>query len=92
MYILLVHFISGYLISAAGGRGVQVFGWFEYRQPAWHQNQEDIAGEIHLFCCVTDNPGCDTCSRGVKASFIDRDNTLSASSTVTPPFAGEGWG
>ncbi len=41
--------ISGYLLSTADGRAVDVFGWFAI--PAWIQGidgQEDIAGEIHF--------------------------------------------
>lgn len=45
---LLTVLISGYLISTADGRGVDVFGWFSV--PAMFDpfdNQADIAGEIH---------------------------------------------
>ena len=40
---------SGYLLSTADGRPVNVFGWFEV--PALihgHDGQEDIAGDIHF--------------------------------------------
>ena len=45
--------ISGYLISTADGRAVDVFGWFEI--PATLQGiegQEDIAGEIHFILAM----------------------------------------
>lgn len=50
LYLLpLLLVISGYLISTADGRAVDVFGWFEI--PATLQGiegQEDIAGDIHF--------------------------------------------
>lgn len=50
LYLLpLLLVASGYLISTADGRPVDVFGWFEL--PATLQDiegQEDIAGEIHF--------------------------------------------
>ncbi|GMG87988.1 cytochrome b [Biformimicrobium ophioploci] len=49
MYILIFALIvTGYLISTADGRGIDVFGWFE--APGFGEfivNQEDIAGEVH---------------------------------------------
>ena len=50
LYLLpLLMVVSGYLISTADGRSVEVFGWFEI--PATLQGltgQEDIAGAIHF--------------------------------------------
>lgn len=50
LYLLpLLLVISGYLISTADGRPVDVFGWFEL--PATLQGiegQEDIAGDVHF--------------------------------------------
>ncbi|WP_371189593.1 cytochrome b [Thalassotalea maritima] len=46
--LLLMLFISGYLISTADGRGIEVFNWFMV--PSLGElvaNQEDIAGEVH---------------------------------------------
>ncbi|WP_299595361.1 cytochrome b [uncultured Microbulbifer sp.] len=46
--LLLAIFLSGYLISTADGRAIDVFNWFSV--PATLQgleNQEDIAGVIH---------------------------------------------
>lgn len=42
--------ISGYLISTADGRAIEVFNWFEI--PAFVtpiENQEDLAGDIHFY-------------------------------------------
>jgi len=41
--------ISGYLISTADGRPVDVFGWFEVPATLHHiDGQEDIAGDAHF--------------------------------------------
>lgn len=49
MYILLLAiFTSGYLISTADARGIDVFNWFTV--PGFGElveNQEDLAGEVH---------------------------------------------
>ena len=51
LYTLIIAlFASGYLISTADGRGIDVFNWFSV--PAIEElieNQEDIAGEIHFY-------------------------------------------
>ncbi|KFZ29314.1 cytochrome B561 [Pseudidiomarina atlantica] len=52
--LLLVTMISGYLISTADGRGIEVFGWFEV--PAFITsipNQEDIAGDVHWYAALS---------------------------------------
>jgi cytochrome b561 len=41
-------FLSGYLISTADGRGIEVFNWFVIPSLGeWFANQEDIAGLAH---------------------------------------------
>tara|TARA_B100000767_G_C19648841_1_gene485811 strand:- start:7 stop:555 length:549 start_codon:yes stop_codon:yes gene_type:complete len=49
LYVLMIALmITGYLISTADGRGIEVFGLFEI--PAMSisfENQEDIAGDVH---------------------------------------------
>ncbi|SHF15071.1 cytochrome b561 [Microbulbifer donghaiensis] len=76
--LLLAIMISGYLISTADGRAIEVFGWFSV--PATIQgiaNQEDIAGEIHeilawtLMALVALHA-----LAALKHHFIDRDGTL----------------
>ena len=55
LYLLpLLLVASGYLISTADGRAVDVFGWFEI--PATLQGiegQEDVAGDIHFMLAMT---------------------------------------
>ena len=55
LYILLfATMISGYLIATAYGKGVEVFGWFEF--PALIQNfkyQKDFVGIAHFYLPIT---------------------------------------
>lgn len=50
LYLLSVMLVtSGYLISTADGRAVDVFGWFEIPATLYGMDgQEDIAGDIHF--------------------------------------------
>ena len=74
--ILMV--ISGYLVSTADGRPLEVFGWFEVPAPGLEiENLEDKAGEIHawlgyllLGLILLHVTGA------LKHHFIDRDATL----------------
>lgn len=75
---LFVLMISGYLISTADGRGIQVFGLFEVPASLTRiPNQEDIAGLVHeylgwaLVICA----GLHGLA-ALKHHFIDRDRTL----------------
>lgn len=45
--LMLALFITGYLISTADGRAIEVFGWFGLPATLTLTNQEDIAGVIH---------------------------------------------
>ena len=48
--LIIMLFASGYLISTADGRSIDVFNWFSV--PAmgeFFENQEDIAGEAHFY-------------------------------------------
>ncbi|WP_133405317.1 cytochrome b [Parashewanella tropica] len=75
---LLALMISGYLISTADGRSIDVFGVFEVAAlPAMHDQQEDIAGVIHWGLAW----GLITLTAlhifaALKHHFIDKDNTL----------------
>ena len=70
--------MTGYLISTADGRSVDVFGWFSV--PATitgMENQEDLAGKLHYYFAVTILvlAGLHALA-ALKHHFIDRDNTL----------------
>jgi cytochrome b561 len=70
--------LSGYLISTADGRAVEVFNWFSI--PATIQDleqQEDMAGEVHeilvwLLIIVSSVHSL----AALKHHFLDRDKTL----------------
>ena len=75
---LFVLMISGYLISTAEGRGIEVFGLFEV--PATVSsipNQEDVAGLVHeyLAWALVIFAGIHALA-AFKHHFIDRDTTL----------------
>lgn len=76
--LMLVILISGYLISTADGRGIEVFNWFTL--PSLGElfvNQEDIAGVIHEYTAYTIiGLALLHALAALKHHFIDRDNTL----------------
>lgn len=46
--LMLLIFVSGYLITTADGRGIEVFNWFVVPSLGeFLNNQEDLAGEVH---------------------------------------------
>ncbi|MCM2680052.1 cytochrome b [Echinimonas agarilytica] len=48
--LMLSIMLSGYLISTADGRSIDVFGWFEVPASVTSiPNQADVAGQIHLY-------------------------------------------
>jgi cytochrome b561 len=79
LYLLLfAMMISGYLISTADGKPIQVFGLFAV--PATISdipNQEDVAGAVHWYLALTliSLAGLHAAA-ALKHHFIDRDRTL----------------
>lgn len=79
LYLLLFGlFISGYMISTADGRGIEVFDWFTI--PGFGslvENQEDIAGEVHYYLAYT-VMGLSLLHAlaALKHHFINKDDTL----------------
>ncbi|MGS2724802.1 cytochrome b [Porticoccus sp. GXU_MW_L64] len=79
LYLLMAAImVSGYLISTADGRAIEVFNWFAV--PATVSDidgQEDIAGQVHeilawaLIVLVALHA-----MAALKHHFIDKDNTL----------------
>lgn len=47
--LLLALMVSGYLISTADGRAIDVFGWFSVPSPGENKGLEDTAGVIHEY-------------------------------------------
>lgn len=79
LYLLLfVLFISGYLISTADGRGIEIFNWFELPGlGAFINNQEDIAGLIHEYAAYALIALVSLHAlAALKHHFINKDNTL----------------
>ncbi|AJR06117.1 cytochrome b [Photobacterium gaetbulicola] len=79
IYILLIGiFVSGYLISTADGRGIEVFNWFTV--PSLGElfpNQADIAGEVHYYLAFTlIGLASLHALAALKHHFINKDNTL----------------
>lgn len=79
LYLLLFAIaVSGYLITTADGRGIEVFGWFTLPAllPAF-DNMEDVAGEVHWVLAVVMLTLVGVHSlAALKHHFIDRDATL----------------
>lgn len=79
LYVLpLLVMVSGYLISTAEGRPVEVFDWFSVPATlSGFDNQEDIAGEIHeLLAFILIGLAGLHALAALKHHFIDRDRTL----------------
>lgn len=76
--LLLLLFTSGYLISTADGRAIDVFNWFSV--PALGElieNQEDIAGDIHFYLAWTlIIVAAGHAIAALKHHFINKDDTL----------------
>ena len=79
LYLLLFALVtSGYLISTADGRAIEVFGSLQIpAYPLGIENQEDIAGAVHWYLALTLMTLVGLHAAGaVKHHFIDRDETL----------------
>ncbi|GAL02657.1 cytochrome B561 [Photobacterium aphoticum] len=79
IYLLLFGlFISGYLISTADRRSIEVFNWFSVPgMGELFDQQADIAGEVHFYIAVT-LIGLVSLHAlaALKHHFINKDNTL----------------
>lgn len=76
--LLLAVMVSGYLISTADGRAIQVFNLFEVPATLHGlEKQEDIAGEVHLVLAVS-LIGLVVLHAlaAIKHHFFDKDETL----------------
>lgn len=79
MYILMFSvMLSGYFISTADGRSIDVFGWFEI--PALIlaiENQEDLAGDIHfVLSVILISMVVVHAAAAMKHHWVDKDSTL----------------
>ncbi|RBW47563.1 cytochrome b [Psychromonas sp. B3M02] len=79
IYILLfTMFLSGYLISTADGRGIDVFDWFEVPGlGSFIEDQADYAGLVHEYVAYTlIGLASLHALAALKHHFINKDNTL----------------
>lgn len=77
-FLLLTIMVSGYLISTADNRPIEVFGWFAIPASITAlPRQEDIAGWVHLILAST-LIGLVVlhAAAALKHHFFDRDHTL----------------
>lgn len=76
--LLLIVMLSGYLISTADGRDLEVFGWFGIPAlPLGIEHQEDIAGAVHYYlACTLIATVALHIAGALKHHFVDRDETL----------------
>lgn len=76
--LMLSMFTSGYLISTADGRAIDVFNWFAV--PALGElinNQEDIAGDVHFYLAWTLIVTASLHAlAALKHHFFNKDDTL----------------
>ncbi|GMM67359.1 cytochrome b [Alteromonas sp. MTD1] len=77
-FVLLSLFMSGYLISTADGRAIEVFNWVSV--PALgelFENQEDVAGDIHFYLAWTlIGLAVVHALAALKHHFINKDDTM----------------
>ncbi|MEL0629509.1 cytochrome b [Psychromonas aquatilis] len=79
LYLLLFTlFTTGYLISTADGRGIDVFDWFEVSgMGSFFEDQEDLAGLVHRYTAYTVMGLVSIHAiAALKHHFINKDNTL----------------
>lgn len=76
--LILLVLASGYLISTADGRAIEVFNWFSIPAlPALIEQQEDVAGEIHFIAATTLIIMASAHAlAALKHHFFDHDQTL----------------
>jgi len=79
LYILMACIMtSGYLISTADERAIEVFNWFTIPATITSiENQEDIAGEVHFYLALAlIGLASLHAAAAIKHHFIDKDDTL----------------
>lgn len=85
LYIgLIIIMVSGYFISTADGRGIDVFNWFTLPSLGeLFDNQEDIAGDIHKYgAYALIILAVFHMLAALKHHYISKDNTLKRMLTI----------
>ena len=75
--LLFALMVSGYLISTADGRPIEVFDWFSVPSLVQKKGLEDTAGEVHeVLACVTIVLVALHAAASLKHHFIDHSSIL----------------
>ena len=75
--LLLALMVSGYLISTADGRPIDVFGWFPVPSPGANKGLEDTAGAAHTYLAyLTIALAAVHTAGALKHHLVDRKDTL----------------
>jgi cytochrome b561 len=75
--LLLALLVSGYLISTADGRPIEVFNWFSVPSLVQRKGLEDSAGEVHeVLAYLTIALVVVHAAASLKHHFIDRSRIL----------------
>jgi cytochrome b561 len=75
--LLLALMVSGYLISTADGRPIEVFNWFSVPSLFAKKGMEDTAGEVHeILAYVTMAVVVLHAAASLKHHFVDRSRVL----------------
>lgn len=75
--LLFALMVSGYLISTADGRPIDVFGWFSVPSPGENKGLEDTAGAVHEWLAyVVIALAVLHAAGALKHHLIDRGRTL----------------
>lgn len=75
--LLLALMVSGYLISTADGRPIEVFGWFSVPSPGENKGLEDTAGAVHTWLAyAVIVVAVIHAGAAVKHHVVDRSRTL----------------
>ncbi len=75
--LLLALMVSGYLISTADGRPIEVFGWFSVPSPGENKGLEDTAGAVHtILAYLTMALAAVHAAAALKHHVIDRGASL----------------
>ncbi len=75
--LLLALMVSGYLISTADGRPIEVFNWFSVPSIVQKKGMEDTAGEVHeILAYLTIAVVVLHAAASLKHHFVDRGRIL----------------
>jgi cytochrome b561 len=76
--LLLTLMVSGYLISTADGRPIDVFDWFSVPSPGENKGLEDTAGAVHtVLAYIVILLAAVHAAAAVKHHIVDRGRSLS---------------